>query len=119
MNRIRAMTARRDARRGRDGPAVGQRSSARAGDGYADDDDDWGIEPGERDSLTDVPGGVRLQKVLAAAGVGSRRACEELIGAGRVEVDGEIVRRVGAPVDPGAQAIPADGTRDPTMQELV
>jgi pseudouridine synthase len=47
----------------------------------------------QRDSLTDVPGGVRLQKVLAAAGVGSRRHCEELIGEGRVEVDGETVRR--------------------------
>ena len=52
------------------------------------------------DSLIDVPGGVRLQKVLAAAGVGSRRHCEELIGEGRVEVDGEIVRRFGARVDP-------------------
>jgi pseudouridine synthase len=84
-----------------------------------DDDDDWGDEPGERDSLTDVPGGVRLQKVLAAAGVGSRRHCEEMIGAGRVEVDGEIVRRFGARVDPEHQIIRVDGKRIPSRQDLV
>ena len=75
-------------------------------------------EPG-RDSLTDVPGGVRLQKVLAAAGVGSRRHCEELIAAGRVEVDGEIVRRYGARVDPDRQIIKLDGRRIPSRQDLV
>jgi 23S rRNA pseudouridine2605 synthase len=84
-----------------------------------DEDDDWGIEPGERDSLVDVPGGVRLQKVLAAAGVGSRRSCEELIGAGRVEVDGEIVRRFGARVDPDRQVIRVDGKRIPASADLV
>jgi 23S rRNA pseudouridine2605 synthase len=83
-----------------------------------DDDDDWG-EPGERDSLTDVPGGVRLQKVLAAAGVGSRRSCEEMIGAGRVEVDGEVVRRFGARVDPKSQVIRVDGKRIPASEDLV
>ena len=40
--------------------------------------------------------GVRLQKVLAAAGVGSRRYCESLISAGRVSVDGAVVRLDGA-----------------------
>jgi 23S rRNA pseudouridine2605 synthase len=83
------------------------------------DDDDWGDEPGERDSLIDVPGGVRLQKVLAAAGVGSRRHCEELIGEGRVEVDGETVRRFGARVDPEHQIIRVDGKRIPSRPDLV
>jgi 23S rRNA pseudouridine2605 synthase len=83
-----------------------------------DDDDDWGDAAGERDSLIDDPAGVRLQKVLAAAGVGSRRSCEELIGAGRVEVDGEIVRRFGARVDPETQIIRVDGKRIPARADL-
>jgi 23S rRNA pseudouridine2605 synthase len=82
------------------------------------DNDDFDSD-GDRDSLTDVPGGVRLQKVLAAAGVGSRRHCEELIGAGRVEVDGEIVRRFGARVDPQHQVIRVDGRRIPASEDLV
>ncbi|HUZ54758.1 MAG TPA: pseudouridine synthase [Streptosporangiaceae bacterium] len=129
------MSGRRDGRRGSarspaprsasprpasPGPGTA-RPPAAAGSGrdYDDDDDDWGFEPGERDSLTDVPGGVRLQKVLAAAGVGSRRSCEELIGAGRVEVDGEIVRRFGARVDPRTQVIRVDGKRIPASEDLV
>jgi 23S rRNA pseudouridine2605 synthase len=84
-----------------------------------DDDDEWGDFGGERDDLTDVPGGVRLQKVLAAAGVGSRRHCEELIGAGRVEVDGQTVRRFGARVDPEHQVIRVDGKRIPSRQDAV
>ena len=82
------------------------------------EDDDFGPE-GPRDSLVDVPGGVRLQKVLAAAGVGSRRHCEELIGEGRVEVDGEIVRRFGARVDPENQIIRVDGRRIAASENLV
>jgi len=73
----------------------------------------------ERDSLTDVPGGVRLQKVLAEAGIGSRRHCEELIGAGRVQVDGQTVRRFGARVDPEHQVIRVDGKRIPARPGLV
>ena len=53
--------------------------------------------------------GIRLQKFLAAAGVGSRRHCEELIVAGRVRVDGEIVAQLGARVDPDAQRVELDG----------
>ena len=82
-----------------------------------DEDDDF--EDENRDSLTDVPGGVRLQKVLAEAGVGSRRHCEELIGAGRVEVDGQTVRRFGARVDPDHQVIRVDGKRIPAKPGLV
>ena len=88
--------------------------------GFEDDDsDDFAADAGERDDLADVPGGVRLQKVLAAAGVGSRRHCEELIGAGRVEVDGQTVRRFGARVDPETQVIRVDGKRIPSRQDVV
>jgi 23S rRNA pseudouridine2605 synthase len=87
--------------------------------GLDDDRDDFAADAGERDNLTDVPGGVRLQKVLAAAGVGSRRHCEELIGAGRVEVDGQVVRRFGARVDPENQIIRVDGKRIPARQDIV
>src|ERR1700678_2494998 len=75
----------------------------------------------ERDTLVDADGpeGIRLQKVLAAAGVGSRRHCEEMIGEGRVEVDGQIVRRFGARVDPEKQVIRVDGKRIPARQGLV
>lgn len=58
----------------------------------------------------DLPG-VRLQKVLAAAGVASRRACEELIAQGRVEVDGWIVREQGVRVDPDRAVVKVDGAR--------
>jgi len=95
------------------GPARGQGQ----GPGPSDREEEF-LDDGP-DSLTDVPGGIRLQKVLAAAGVGSRRYCEEMIGAGRVEVDGEIVRRFGARVDPQTQVIRVDGRRIPAREDLV
>jgi 23S rRNA pseudouridine2605 synthase len=61
----------------------------------------------------------RLQKVLAAAGLGSRRACEELITAGRVEVDRETVTTLGAKVDPRTQEIRVDGERLPDPRRVV
>jgi 23S rRNA pseudouridine2605 synthase len=55
------------------------------------------------------PAGERLQKILAAAGLGSRRQCEELITTGRVEVDRKVVTQLGTRVDPAAQDIRVDG----------
>ena len=57
----------------------------------------------------ETPAGIRLQKFLAAAGVGSRRHCEELIVAGRVRVDGAVVAQLGARVDPERQKVELDG----------
>ncbi len=52
---------------------------------------------------------MRLQRFLAAAGLGSRRNCEELIVAGRVTVDGEVVTELGTTVDPQRQHVEVDG----------
>ncbi|WP_375711836.1 pseudouridine synthase [Varibaculum massiliense] len=51
----------------------------------------------------------RLQKVLAAAGVASRRACEKLIVSGRVKVNGKVVRELGTKVDPDQVMLHVDG----------
>ena len=53
----------------------------------------------------------RLQKVLARAGVASRRAAEELILAGRVKVDGRVVRELGTRIDPLRARVDLDGKR--------
>ena len=59
------------------------------------------------------PEGIRLQKVLAAAGVASRRASEILISEGRVEVNGKVVSEQGRRVDPDRDTIRVDGARIP------
>ncbi|MCU1689448.1 MAG: pseudouridine synthase Rsu [Jatrophihabitantaceae bacterium] len=92
-------------------------ASASAGDDDSDDedsddsdDDDYVREPEEP---------VRLQKVLAAAGVGSRRKCEQLIVEGRVEVDGVVVRELGSRVRPDSAIIRVDGERLNLRSDLV
>ena len=62
---------------------------------------------------------VRLQKLLAQAGVASRRRCEELMLAGLVEVDGEVVTRLGTKVDPRTAVIRVEGGRLPPVSDHV
>ena len=51
----------------------------------------------------------RLQRFLASAGFGSRRQCEELIEAGRVDVDGKVITKLGSTVDSSNQKVRVDG----------
>ena len=57
--------------------------------------------------------------MLAAAGLGSRRACEELITTGRVEIDRQVVTELGSRVDPATQEIRVDGERLPDPKRVV
>jgi 23S rRNA pseudouridine2605 synthase len=69
--------------------------------------------PGE-----DAPEGERLQKVLARLGLGSRRACEELIAAGRVTVNGERAA-LGRRVEVDHDVVALDGVPLPVLPGLV
>jgi 23S rRNA pseudouridine2605 synthase len=62
---------------------------------------------------------IRLQKVLALAGMGSRRACEALIDQGRVEVDGKLVTEQGMRIDPNTAVVRVDGQRVPTAPDIL
>ena len=83
------------------------------GEGWSEDMELAPVHPGEveqRDRADDRPG-ERLQKVLARAGVGSRRVCEEMIDAGRISVNGKVVMVQGMRVDPETAVIAIDGRR--------
>ena len=61
----------------------------------------------------------RLQKVIAAAGICSRRKAEELILAGRLSVNGKTVTQLGTKVDVAGDSILLDGKRLKIIQEKV
>ncbi|MDR2896204.1 MAG: rRNA pseudouridine synthase [Propionibacteriaceae bacterium] len=63
--------------------------------------------------------GVRLQKVIAQAGLASRREAEEMIADGRVEVNGQLVTEQGRRVDPVVDVIRLDGSRIPPQRNHV
>jgi len=67
----------------------------------------------------DEDGLIRLQKLLAQSGVASRRKCEELMLAGEVVVDGEVVTRLGTKVDPHTAVIRVSGRRLPPISPHV
>jgi 23S rRNA pseudouridine2605 synthase len=71
------------------------------------------------DVLPDDEGLVRLQKLLARAGVASRRRCEELMLAGEVTVDGEVVTRLGTKIDPATAVVRVSGKRLPPLSPNV
>lgn len=73
-------------------------------------DDQWWMD--------DLPDGVRLQKVLAGAGVASRRASEKMIEQGRIEVNGKVVRTQGTRVNPNTAIIRVDGVRINIDQDI-
>lgn len=66
------------------------------------------VTPGAHEGAVHQETGVRLQKVMAAAGVASRRASEEMIAAGRVRVNGQVVREPGRRVDPSVDTLAVD-----------
>jgi 23S rRNA pseudouridine2605 synthase len=76
-------------------------------------------QPASQRPDTDEDGLIRLQKLLAMSNVASRRKCEELMLAGEVEVDGEVVTRLGTKVDPTRAVIRVQGRRLPPVSAHV
>ena len=81
--------------------------------------DEKDTHPASQRPETDDDGLIRLQKLLAQSGVASRRKCEELMLEGAVEVDGEVVTRLGTKVDPAHRGDPGRGPRLPPISAHV
>jgi len=91
-----------------------------AGDGWSEDMELAPVHPGDRPADDAGDGeGERLQKVLARAGVGSRRVSEDMIEAGRISVNGKQVMVQGMRVHPGRDKIAVDGVRIEIRQDRV
>jgi 23S rRNA pseudouridine2605 synthase len=88
-------------------------STTEGGEGWSEDMELAPLHPRdvEESEPDDDKSGERLQKVLARAGVGSRRVCEEMIDEGRISVNGKTVRVQGMRVDPDTAVIAIDGRR--------
>jgi len=95
-------------------------STTRGGSGWAEDMELAPAHPGDRPAAEpDDREGERLQKVLARAGVGSRRVCEDMIEAGRISVNGAQVTVQGMRVDPSTDKIAVDGVRIEIREDRV
>jgi 23S rRNA pseudouridine2605 synthase len=83
------------------------------GEGWSEDMELAPVHPADRapEEPDEDRQGERLQKVLARAGVGSRRVCEDMIDAGRISVNGAVVQVQGMRVDPATDKIAVDGVR--------
>ncbi|RBY97422.1 MFS transporter [Blastococcus sp. TF02-8] len=88
-------------------------STTAAGEGWSEDMELAPAHPGDRAPADagDDRQGERLQKVLARAGVASRRVVEEMIDEGRISVNGALVQVQGMRVDPRTDKIAVDGVR--------
>jgi 23S rRNA pseudouridine2605 synthase len=88
-------------------------STTEGGEGWSEDMELAPLHPGDVEDTQpdDDRPGERLQKVLARAGIGSRRVCEDMIDEGRISVNGKVVTVQGMRIDPDTAVIAIDGRR--------